>query len=228
MEICEEIRHKTHHEHFPTRVREAVARVLAKEHLEYGEFFRYFAITCTAHHWIGRGLSVCQKELESALNAWHVLHEARGQALFQGGMPGPAYTPEKADKQWKQVKAAFVMLQTENGRARPGDLEGWFAQLEVKHRPVVLKTVARWERAQRTKWEKREAAEAFLYRRAVSLVAGWARAVEQKKRQDACAKGHTNKTWGKRSSTPTGPCGESKRRKKCDAPDDVQCEAGGD
>merc|ERR1711957_988104 len=100
---------------YATRVRLAVASVFAEQGLCERSFFRAITVCFSAHHWIGRGLSVKCRGLEQALHAFRKLQEARGPQLFAGGNITGAYTREKAHHVWHELKTCFVDLQATNG-----------------------------------------------------------------------------------------------------------------
>merc|ERR1712187_771816 len=100
---------------FVSKIRAALASVLANEGLREGEFLRSVTVHLSAHHWIGRGLSIHCDELDKALQAWQKLENARGPLLFQGGHATAAYTPERADQVWQCLKKILVELRTQDG-----------------------------------------------------------------------------------------------------------------
>jgi len=90
--MLEPIRCSTGSRDFASRVRGAVASVLAEEGFEESKFLRTVTVRFSAQHWIGCGLSIHSNGLDKALNAWHKLRVARGVALFMCGHATKAYT----------------------------------------------------------------------------------------------------------------------------------------
>jgi len=146
--ILEHIRCSDDGGNFPSRVSSAVTSVLAAEGLcESSNFLRTVTVRFSAQHWIGCGLSIHYSGLEKALNAWQRLHVARGVPLFVGGHTARAYTPERAEQQWRHLRDVFIDLQTENGRRdgqrmRRSDVESRLASLEASYRSTFVKKVA--------------------------------------------------------------------------------------
>merc|ERR1712232_297934 len=64
-----------------------------------------------------------------------------------GGHTTRAYTPERAEQQWRRLREVFIDLQTEDGRRksqrmRRSDVESRLSSLEVAYRSTFVKKVA--------------------------------------------------------------------------------------
>lgn len=168
---------------FTTRVRSAVATVLAEEDLDKSRFLRTVTVRFSAQHWIGCGLSVHFSDLERALNAWMRLHDARGATLFVGGHATSAYNPEVAVQQWRLLRQVFIELQTESGRrngqwVRRSDVEKRLSNLEASYRSTFLKKLAKWrQRKGRISASSNNTAsvdrQAALFRRLEQVLQRW-------------------------------------------------------
>eukprot|EP00928_Gymnodinium_smaydae_P024507 TRINITY_DN19811_c0_g1_i1.p1 TRINITY_DN19811_c0_g1~~TRINITY_DN19811_c0_g1_i1.p1 ORF type:complete len:345 (-),score=37.81 TRINITY_DN19811_c0_g1_i1:166-1200(-) len=136
---------------FQKSVSRAFQDILSNEALNEHPFLRTVSVRFSAEHWIGRGLAIHFSTLEAALAAWHRLQLAQGEVLFASGHVTPAYTPEKADEQWRRIRKAYVDLQTD-ARRRAGqrlrriDVEARLATLEATYRAKYLQKVARFRR----------------------------------------------------------------------------------
>jgi len=176
---------------FPLAVQIAVASVMAEEGLQEQRFLRGFSVSFSAHHWIGRGLSVHRNRLDRALEAWQRFEIARGVPLFKGSTVFTTYTPMKAQEQWQRVREAFIQLQTEDGRLPRSQVEEYLAAAEASYRPMFERKVAAFLRRQ---WrqathgggrEKRGDADAdsSVLRRVEAVLRAWRRDVAREQRQ---------------------------------------------
>lgn len=134
--------------HFPSRVQNSVTTALLEEGLDVATFFRSFTVIFSAQFWIGRSLSVHCNNLSSALLAWQKFQDVKGVQLFKGSHTTKHYTPEKAKKQWMEVKATFIDLQSKRGKAHSSKLEDVFAKLEASRQFAIERTAARWRAQQ--------------------------------------------------------------------------------
>mmetsp|Transcript_98117 Transcript_98117/g.245966 ORF Transcript_98117/g.245966 Transcript_98117/m.245966 type:complete len:504 (-) Transcript_98117:65-1576(-) len=191
--ILEHIRCEGTRGHFPTVVRTAVASVLFEEGLMEGEFLRSVGVTFSAQPWIGRGLYVHCQQLGRALEAWRRLESAKGAPLFKGARVTSAFTPERLEEQWCQVREVFIQLQTKEGQIQRSQVEAFLAALEARYRPVFARKAARWwqqwQRAQVGGAADRVNAERALLRRCERAIRTWrqeaAREVRRKQRAEA-------------------------------------------
>lgn len=200
--VLEHIGHADARMDFVSKVRAAFASVLANEGIREGEFLRSVIVHLSAHHWIGRGLSIHCDELEVALRAWQKLEDARGPLLFHGGHATAAYTLERAEQVWQRLKKTFVELRTQDSRTQRMETEAQLAAMEASYRSSYVKKVALIRHKQ---WKNREYAQDALLRRFRRAVQAWERADAKQRdkhaarKRKACGKANTNKRgWNAR------------------------------
>lgn len=208
--ICEVARYDCEDVDFPARVRLAINSVLADEGTSATVFFRSVAVVCSAHHWVGRCLSVFFGTVESALEAWHCFDRLQTPRLFEGGCPTANYTPQRAMEQWAQMKEVFLSFQAVRGPGHRAKVAERVARMEAQHRPLLAKKFNRWAQRQQkggSQHHRKNAAkvqEAILYRFWTAL-GSWRRdaIAEERQRvraQVAAAKAMKRQRWDGKES----------------------------
>lgn len=173
---------------FPAKVKLAVHEVLGEEGVDDGEFLRRFTINVCAHHWVGQNLSVPCDCLDKALEAWQRFENAKRFHLFRGGVPTAAYTPQRADAQWKEIRDVFIELRPDGGKLPGWKAEAYVAQLEARHLPAVAKTKVQWKRGCKRKAATAQVdVQGKLLERAERLLFNWECAVALETRRKKLA-----------------------------------------
>jgi len=201
--VLEHIGHADARMDFVSKVRAALASVLANEGIREGEFVRSVTVYLSAQHWIGRGLSIRCDEVEKALHAWQKLEDARGPLLFRGGHATAAYTPEWAEQVWQRLKKLFVELRAQDGREQRMEVEAQLVAMEASYRSSYVKKVAHIRHKQ---WKNRTDVQDALLRRFRRTIQAWERAVAKQRKhyaarkRKACGKVDKQRGWDARES----------------------------
>mmetsp|Transcript_142658 Transcript_142658/g.251840 ORF Transcript_142658/g.251840 Transcript_142658/m.251840 type:complete len:383 (-) Transcript_142658:136-1284(-) len=172
---------------FPAKVKLAVQQVFGEEGLDEDTFLRRYTVNVCAHHWVGRNLCVPCDCLDKALEAWQRFENAKRFQLFRGGAPTAAYTPQRADAQWKQIRDTFIELRPDGGKLPRWKAEAHVAQLEARHRPAVAKVKVQWKRGRKRKAPVGVNIQGKLLERADRVLFNWECAVALETRRKKLA-----------------------------------------
>jgi len=170
MKILERIRSASPEADLPGSVKEAVASVMREEALTEDLFLRGIRVSFSAQHWIGRNLYIYRDKLDSGLTAWARFESIKGPQLFKGPYPSEAYTPEKAQAQWKRARELFLELQADTGKLDRSYVMQYLSLLEAKRRDDVERTAVLWCRKQQQAKSQSANVQAKLSQRLEKLV----------------------------------------------------------
>lgn len=179
-QVINQIQCATSTQDFSSKVIMALEAVLGQEGLETSDFIRFFYVSCSAHHWLGKGLAVFRHKLEDALEAWQMFDDAKEVELFVGGKPGPEYTPERARDQWAQVREVYIHLQSPEEVERE---EARLQSLEVLRRQSIAKTASDWwnkEHIRQVQASNHQVAQLARFKKVVKAWKGCTEAPEHK------------------------------------------------
>jgi hypothetical protein len=176
---------------FASELRHIVKSICAVEQLLDRAFFRSVAVTFSAHHWIGRAITVYIEDFSEAVDVWNTFNLAQTPRLFVNGKPTLAYTPDRAAAQWSKLKAAFCNVQICKGRLRK-EVEMQLLRMEAAHRHKFYKNAARWNcfcqtAASRKRRRSKGDKEQKLLHRLQNAIWRWHLEIAKKKRIDELA-----------------------------------------